>query len=85
MSDTYESLRTLLTEKFEVDAALIRPEASLEDLDLDSLAVVELFVLLQERWEVPLDEGGAVASLTVADTTALLDAGLFAAGRHDAR
>jgi acyl carrier protein len=81
MSDTYESLRTLLNEKFEVDAALIRPEASLEDLDLDSLAVVELFVVLQERWQVPLDEAGADGSLTVADTAALLDASLLAAGR----
>ncbi|NEC87833.1 phosphopantetheine-binding protein [Streptomyces sp. SID12501] len=78
MDRVYDRIVTLLSDKFEVDAERIRPDATLDDLDLDSLAVVELYVTLQEEWQVPLDDSAASADLTVADVarsvTALLDA-----------
>jgi acyl carrier protein len=67
MDAVYDHLVTLLTGKFDVDAAEIRPEVSLGDLGLDSLAVVELFVTLQEHWEIPLEEGDPAAELTLRD------------------
>jgi acyl carrier protein len=73
----YDHLVTLLSDKFEVDAERIGPEATLDDLELDSLAVVELYVTLQEEWQIPLDDSTASADLTVAEValsvTALLD------------
>jgi acyl carrier protein len=73
----YDHLVTLLADKFEVDAERIGPDATLDDLDLDSLAVVVLYVTLQEEWQIPLDDSAAVADLTVADVarsvSALLD------------
>lgn len=39
--------------------------ATLEDLGLDSLAAVELYVTLQEQWQVPLDDSEAGIGLTV--------------------
>lgn len=79
MDRVYDRLVTLLGDKFEVDPDLIAPQATLGELDLDSLAVVELYVTLQEEWQVPLDDSDASADLTVADVaravTALLDAG----------
>jgi acyl carrier protein len=73
----YDHLVTLLSDKFEVDAERIGPEAILDDLELDSLAVVELYVTLQEEWQIPLDDSTASADLTVAEValsvTALLD------------
>lgn len=67
MDHVYNHLVTLLTDKFEVDTARITADSTLGELDLDSLAVVELYVTLQEEWKVPLDDSTASAELTVAD------------------
>ncbi|MEV6946752.1 phosphopantetheine-binding protein [Streptomyces sp. NPDC051172] len=79
MDRFYDHLVTLLSDKFEVDPDRIAPDATLDTLDLDSLAVVELYVTLQEQWQIPLDDSAASGELTVADVaravTALLDAG----------
>lgn len=47
--DLFARLRTMLTERFELDPAAIRPEARLyEDLDLDSIDAVDLAIAVQE-------------------------------------
>ncbi|ARF72646.1 acyl carrier protein [Kitasatospora albolonga] len=76
----YPRLVTLLGDKFEVAADLIRPDATLGDLELDSLAVVELYVTLQEEWEIPLDDSAATAELTVAEVARSV-AALLAPGK----
>lgn len=60
-----QHLVAVLHGKFEVAPEHIRPEATLEDLGLDSLAAVELYVTLQEQWQVPLDDSEANTGLTV--------------------
>ncbi len=54
MSPVQTAVTAVLTEKFEVSPEHIRPEATLESLDLDSLALAELALALQEtlgsRW-----------------------------------
>jgi acyl carrier protein len=61
----YARLVTVLNDKFEVPSERISHDATLDDLELDSLAVVELYVTLQEEWQVPLDDSTATADLTV--------------------
>lgn len=73
MSAVYDHLVTTLTGKFEVPADTVRPEASYDDLGLDSLAVVELFLTLQEEWAVPLDDAEATGTLTVGETVGLVE------------
>ncbi|MFG2136443.1 acyl carrier protein [Streptomyces sp. NPDC048650] len=65
METVYDHLVTVLTEKFEVDAEEIGPDVSPAALELDSLAVVELYVTLQEYWQVPLEEDESAAELTL--------------------
>ncbi|MDN3020981.1 phosphopantetheine-binding protein [Streptomyces sp. S.PB5] len=72
----YEYLTDVLVEKFEVDRADIAETATFSDLDLDSLAVVELFVTLSDQWRVALDDSEAVPGLTLAATAALVDRAL---------
>ncbi|MFB9369132.1 acyl carrier protein [Kitasatospora sp. NPDC001664] len=61
-------LVTLLTEKFDAPADAVADAAALQDLDLDSLARVELVVSLQEHWGVTLDDDAdSAADVTVAD------------------
>ncbi|MER6838833.1 acyl carrier protein [Streptomyces cellulosae] len=89
MDRVYDHLVTLLSDKFEVDPDRITPDATLDTLELDSLAVVELYVTLQEQWQIPLDDSAASGELTVADVaraaTALLDAGEPAPGHQAAQ
>ncbi|MFJ5307083.1 acyl carrier protein [Streptomyces sp. NPDC088350] len=73
MSAVYDHLVTTLTGKFEIPADTVRPEASYDDLGLDSLAVVELFLTLQEEWAVPLDDSEATGTLTVGETVDLVE------------
>lgn len=87
MDRVYDRLVTLLSDKFEVDPGRIGPDVTLDELELDSLAVVELYVTLQEEWQVPLDDSAASAGLTVTDVaravTALLDTTGPGAGHED--
>lgn len=89
MDRVYDHLVTLLSDKFEVDPDRITPDATLDTLELDSLAVVELYVTLQEQWQIPLDDSAASGELTVADVaravTALLDEGEPAQGHQAAQ
>ncbi|MDN3029286.1 acyl carrier protein [Streptomyces sp. S.PB5] len=62
-------LVTILGDKFEVPADRITEDATLQELELDSLAVVELYVTLQEEWQIPLDDSTASDELTVGDVT----------------
>ncbi|MFF9481534.1 acyl carrier protein [Streptomyces sp. NPDC014733] len=82
MDRVYDHLVTVLTDKFEVDAAAIRPEVTLAALDLDSLVVAELYVVLQERWGVPLAEEDTAADPTVAQVAQAVADRLPADGAH---
>ncbi|MDC0770683.1 acyl carrier protein [Streptomyces sp. HD] len=79
MDHVYDHLVTLLRDKFEVDPGRIGPDSTLDALDLDSLAVVELYVTLQEEWRVPLDDSAASADLTLTEVARAV-AALLATG-----
>jgi acyl carrier protein len=55
--DHAQLLAELLTSHFQVDPLAIVPGATLEDLDLDSLVLVELAVLLERRLGIKIAEG----------------------------
>ncbi|MEV0372908.1 acyl carrier protein [Streptomyces sp. NPDC050636] len=76
MEAVYDHVVTVLTDKFDVDAGAIRPEATLAGLDLDSLAVVELFVTLQEHFNAPLEEDDSAAELTLRQFAQVVEAQL---------
>jgi acyl carrier protein len=72
MSDVYDHLVSLLSSEFEADTETIHPDATLTELGLDSLAVAELLVALEERWGVALDDSVNGHDLTVAGVTELM-------------
>ncbi|MER5257136.1 MULTISPECIES: phosphopantetheine-binding protein [unclassified Streptomyces] len=80
MSSVDTAVHSVLTAKFEVPQDLIRPEATLESLDLDSLALAELALALQEELAVEVQEHEATKSTTIAGLTAALAAKRTAAG-----
>ncbi len=63
-----------LVDEFELDPALIRPEARLrEDLGLDSLDGVDLIVALEKACVVQIAEDEARQMRTVGDVYAFID------------
>ncbi|MCX5085801.1 phosphopantetheine-binding protein [Streptomyces sp. NPDC001939] len=74
------AVAAVLTEKFEVGADSIRPDATLASLDLDSLALAELALALQDRLGVRVDESEATKRTTVAELTATLATRQITAG-----
>ncbi|SEG19721.1 acyl carrier protein [Nonomuraea solani] len=56
MANAYEQLHEVLVTKFNVSSDDLQPETTFEALDLDSLAIVEVAVSLQERLGVPIEE-----------------------------
>ncbi|MFJ2952694.1 acyl carrier protein [Streptomyces sp. NPDC087226] len=56
MDEIYEQIKVVLGEKFGVDPEDITPDVTLADLELDSLAAVEVADVLQEVLGLPVDD-----------------------------
>ncbi|MFF2328057.1 MULTISPECIES: acyl carrier protein [unclassified Streptomyces] len=53
---TAEKITTLLVANFGTDPLAVRPEVSLRQLSLDSLALEELRLLIEDRMGIDLDD-----------------------------
>jgi acyl carrier protein len=55
--DTFERFKTIAVEVLSVDADKVVPDAKFgEDLDADSLDLVELVMALEEEFDITVDE-----------------------------
>ena len=73
---TFERLRTLLEKDFDIAPGRFVPEARLEDLDIDSLRMIEILFEVEDAFgiSVPTGEGELRARLaTVGDLVAYID------------
>ena len=53
---TFDKLKAIIVEQFDVDEALVTPEADMqEDLGIDSLDIVEMIMDLESELGVELD------------------------------
>ena len=53
---TFDKLKAIIVEQFDVDEALVTPEADMqEDLGIDSLDIVEMIMELESELGVELD------------------------------
>ena len=55
MSVTPDAIANILVDRFEVERSEITPDSTLDDLKLDSLAIVDLQLVLEERYNVSID------------------------------
>ncbi|MEV0522458.1 phosphopantetheine-binding protein [Streptomyces sp. NPDC050439] len=73
---TYDRFVGLLTKGFGVEADEVSPESTFADLELDSLALVELTLAAQEEFDITLTDDELQATSTMAHTAGILDAKL---------
>ena len=60
MDGVFEVLRDFLKERQDIDPAKITPDATLEELGIDSLMMMELFFEFEEKLGMDLDEAKEV-------------------------
>jgi acyl carrier protein len=68
----YEFLRGILIGDLHLSDVDIRPEAGLEDAGLDSLAIVELTMVLSKRFGIEISDDDIVSVATVAQIADLI-------------
>ncbi|WP_406175815.1 acyl carrier protein [Streptomyces sp. NBC_00996] len=73
MSAMYGRLVGLLVDRFEVDRAEIGPDTTFEDLDMDSLFLVELLLVIQSEFGVHIDDDAASPGDTITKVAELLE------------
>ncbi|MFC8850453.1 MULTISPECIES: acyl carrier protein [unclassified Micromonospora] len=68
----YEILKTIMAENLLLDADDVYPDASREDVGIDSLAVVELSLALRKRYGIHITDEELLELDTVADIAELM-------------
>ncbi|MFL6143066.1 MAG: acyl carrier protein [Labedaea sp.] len=75
-----ERLATLLTSRFGIERDELRPDVTLAELDLDSLALVEFAMAAEKEFGVPFGEDEISPEATVSETVELIGAKLVTVG-----
>ena len=70
----YDKIVEMLDDKFGISADEITPEASFEELDLDSLDLVEFSMAAEDELGVKISDDEAAELKTVGDAVKLLEA-----------
>ena len=73
MSPVYKRVQELLVDKFGVTEEDVRPEATFEELDLDSLDLVEFALAAEEELGVRISDEEAEVLETLDDAVKLLE------------
>jgi acyl carrier protein len=74
MSTTYKQLVDILTRLHDAPADRIRPEATLGELDVDSLTTVEISIRIERDLGVKVGDDELQPDLTLGDIAGLVDA-----------
>jgi acyl carrier protein len=74
MADTYEDVSGIIVELLGVDAAKVTPDAKFrEDLEADSLDLVELIMAFEEKFGGEISDEDAQQITTVGEAVAYID------------
>ena len=83
---TFDAISSVLVDQFNVDAAAVRPDSALDQLGLDSLALMEFVFAAEDRFDVRIPEerlDPRQAGVTLEQLADLLDQAMAAKARPD--
>lgn len=69
----YELLKSVLVEELQLDEAGLRPDADLDSAGVDSLAAVELSMVLSKRYDIEVSDDDVLRAPTLADIACLME------------
>jgi acyl carrier protein len=73
MNNTFEKLKTILIREYHLTPDLVTPEATLEELNIDSLGIAELLFNVEDEFQIALPPEPAQL-LNVGDVVRYIDA-----------
>jgi acyl carrier protein len=85
-SATFVAIASVLVDSFKVDAAAVQPPATLDQLGLDSLALMEFVFAVEDRFDVRIPEDRLdprQAGVTLEQLAALIDEAVAAKASRD--
>ena len=85
-SSTFAAISSVLVESFQVDAAVVSAETALDQLGLDSLALMEFVFAVEDRFDVRIPEerlDPRQAGVTLAQIATLIDEAVAAKASGD--
>ena len=71
--DIFEKVRSLISEQLDIDEDKITPETTFEDIDADSLDVVELVMALEEEFDLEIADEEVEKIQTVGDVVGYIE------------
>ena len=85
-SSTFDAISTVLIEQFKVEASAVGPQVALDQLGLDSLALMEFVFAVEDRFDVRIPESRLdprQAGVTLEQLALLLDEAIAAKASRD--
>lgn len=76
MTDVYQQMVEILTTRFETEPEEIGPDMTFEELDLDSLFMVELALVLQKEFKIKIADEDATPRTTIAALARVIEASM---------
>ena len=74
MSSTFESVKSVVVEQLSVDANEVKLESRfIEDLNADSLDIVEIIMSVEEEFGIQIDDEDALGFKTVGDVVGYIE------------
>ena len=86
-SPTLDAIAAVLVDQFKVDRAIVGPQLALDQLGLDSLALMEFVFAVEDRFAVRIPEDRLdprQAGITLAQLAGLLDEAIATKASRDA-
>ena len=75
MANTFDAIKAIIVDLLGVDAAKVKPEARFrEDLEADSLDLVELIMAFEEKFGSEISDEDAQKITTVGDAVSFVEA-----------
>ncbi|MEU3355393.1 acyl carrier protein [Streptomyces sp. NPDC037389] len=69
----FETLKEILVSKLKVSPEQVTPDATREEVELDSLAVVELSLLLEKELGMAISDDELLEAATIGDMARLME------------
>ncbi|KOV78597.1 acyl carrier protein [Streptomyces sp. NRRL WC-3618] len=69
----FDTLKEMLVSKLKVTPETVTPDATREDIELDSLAVVELSLVLEKELGLTISDDELLEAATVGDMVRLME------------
>lgn len=66
-----DKIAAIIAEKMEVEQAIVKADSNFEDLQVDSLAMVEIMLAIEDEFNITIDDAEGIE--TVADVVSYVE------------